>query len=248
VIGKFYSEAVPVKHGATHITITMIPLIDQLIRSKRKTIAIIVQRDGKVLVRAPLKAPEALIRQFVESKSGWISEKKAQAAKHAPLAARKFAAGEKFPYLGQEYPLSVMAGTGAALRFEQGFLLTKTALPKAQLLLEKWYKTAARRVLTERVIHYAQKFGLKYEKIRLSSARTRWGSCSSRGTLSFTWRLVMAPLEVVDYVVIHELAHLRVKNHSPVFWAEVAKMLPDFKRPRAWLKKNGRSLTLDGES
>ena len=225
----------------------MIPHIDKLIRSKRKTIAIIVQRDGKVLVRAPLKAPESLIRQFVESKSGWIVKKKAQAAHHALPLARQFTAGEKFLYLGQEYPLSVVAGAGAALRFEQGFILTPKALPNAQPLLEKWYKTAARKLFIERVKFYAQKFGLKYERIRLSAARTRWGSCSSRGTLSFTWRLVMAPLEVVDYVVIHELAHLRVKNHSTVFWAEVAKMLPDFKHPRAWLKKNGQFLTLDGD-
>jgi hypothetical protein len=161
--------------------------------------------------------------------------------------ARQFTAGEKFLYLGQEYPLSVVAGPKAALKFEAGFFLTQKAQPEAPLFFEKWYKTAARKLLSERVKYYAQKFGLKYEKIRLSSARTRWGSCSSKATLSFTWRLVMAPLEVLDYVVVHELAHLLVKNHSAVFWAEVARMMPDFKRQRAWLKKNGRFLTLDGD-
>lgn len=225
-----------------------IPHIDQLIRSKRKTIAIIVQRDGTVLVRAPLKTPEALIRQFVESKQGWIAEKKAQAQaqEQPPQMARQFSAGERFPYLGQEYALSVESGARAGLRFEGGFFLNQNSYVEAPLLFEKWYKAAARKVLTERVRLYAHKFGLKYAKIRISSARTRWGSCSSRGTLSFTWRLVMAPLEVVDYVVIHELAHLRVKNHSAAFWAEVGKMMPDFKRHRDWLKKNGRFLTLDG--
>lgn len=220
--------------------------IDQLIRSKRKTIAIIVQRDGTVLVRAPLKAPDALIRQFVESKQGWIAEKKAQAQEQPAQRARQFTAGERFLYLGQEYALSVESGARAGLRFEQGFSLNQNSQAEAPLLFEKWYRATARKVLTERVRLYAQKFGLKYTKIRISSARTRWGSCSSRGTLSFTWRLVMAPLEVVDYVVIHELAHLRVKNHSAVFWAEVGRMMPDFKRQRDWLKKNGRFLTLDG--
>ncbi len=203
----------------------MIPHIDQLIRSKRKTVAIIVQRDGKVIVRAPLKASERQIRQFVESKIGWISEKKIQMQDQAPALQRKFTAGERFPYLGQDYALSLVSGPRAGLRFEGGFSLNQNSQAEAALLFEKWYKAAARKVLTERVRFYAQKFGLKYQKIRISSARTRWGSCSSRGTLSFTWRLVMAPLEVVDYVVVHELAHLRVQNHSAAFWAEVAQMI-----------------------
>lgn len=226
----------------------MIPHIDQLIRSKRKTIAILVQRDGKVIVRAPLKASERQIRQFVESKQGWIAEKKAQAQEQAPAlhTARQFTAGDRFLYLGQEYALSVAPGARAGLRFEQGFSLNQKSQAEAPLLFEKWYRATARRVLTERVQFYAQKFGLKYQKLRISSARTRWGSCSSRGTLSFTWRLVMAPLEVVDYVVVHELAHLRVQNHSAAFWAEVEKMMPDYQPRRDWLKKNGRFLTLNG--
>ncbi len=223
----------------------MLPHIDQLIRSKRKTIAIIVQRDGKVIVRAPLKASERQIRQFVGSKSGWIGKKRIQMQEQAPALQKKFTAGERFPYLGQEYALSVVSGPRAGLRFEGGFSLNQNSQAEAALLFEKWYKAAARQVLNERTRFYAQKFGLEYKKIRISSARTRWGSCSSRGTLSFTWRLVMAPLEVVDYVVVHELAHLRMQNHSAAFWAEVAKMLPDFKRHRDWLKKNGRLLTLE---
>jgi predicted metal-dependent hydrolase len=221
--------------------------VDQIIRSKRRTIAIIVHRDGRVVVRAPLKTPEALIRAFIESKSGWIEEKKALAAKHVALPVKKYTGGEKFLLLGREIPLRVVDKQKTALKFQDEFFLSKTAFPKAQALFTKWYQARAREILTERVELYARQFGLKYEKIRISSARTRWGSCSSRGTLSFTWRLVMAPLDVVDYVVIHELAHLKVKDHSPKFWAEVERMQPDFKRRRAWLKKNGRFLTLDGE-
>lgn len=221
--------------------------VDQIIRSKRRTIAIIVHRDGKVVVRAPLKAPERLIRAFIESKSGWIDEKKAQAAQHVALPVKKFTGGEKFLLLGREVPLRVVENQKMALTFGDEFSLSNKALPGAQAVFAKWYQAKAREILTERVTFYAEMFGLRYEKIRISSARTRWGSCSSRGTLSFTWRLVMAPLEVIDYVVLHELAHLKVKDHSPKFWAEVARMQPDFKRRRAWLKKNGRFLSLDGE-
>jgi len=221
--------------------------VDQIIRSRRRTIAIIVHRNGKVIVRAPLKTPEKLIHTFIESKSGWIIEKKAEAAQRTALPVKKFTGGETFLLLGREIPLRLVNTQKTALIFRDEFSLSQAALSKALEVFEKWYQAKAREVLTERVVLYARQFGLKYAKIRISSARTRWGSCSSRGTLSFTWRLVMAPLEVIDYVVIHELAHLKIKNHSPLFWAEVAQMQPDYKRRLAWLKKNGRLLTLDGE-
>lgn len=109
---------------------------------------------------------------------------------------------------------------------------------------QKSRDAAARELLSQRVCSFARAFGLTYRKIRISSARTRWGACSTSGTLSFNWRLVMAPPQVVDYVVVHELAHLRQPNHSPAFWDEVAKMMPDYAHHRAWLKKNGSRLHL----
>jgi hypothetical protein len=226
----------------------MLANVDQLIRSKRKTIAILIQLDGKVIVRAPLRAPERLIRTFVESKSAWINEKKALALKQVASPVRQFKDGEKFWLLGEQIPLRVVEGQRAALNLQDEFLLSKKAQPQALKVFEEWYKARALRVLSERANLLAARHGFHFEKIRISSARTRWGSCSSRGTLSFTWRLVMAPLEVVDYVVIHELAHLKIKNHSAQFWGEVARLMPGFKTSRDWLKKNGRLLTLAGES
>jgi predicted metal-dependent hydrolase len=223
--------------------------VDQVIRTKRKTIAILIQRDGKVIVRAPLRTPERLITAFVESKSGWINEKKALVQKQVAVPTRQFANGEKFLLLGEEIQLRfVQAETQrGALILQDEFTLSTKAAPQAREIFEKWYKARALMVLTERVDHFAKKHGFHYEKLRITSARTRWGSCSSKGTLSFTWRLIMAPLAVVDYVVIHELAHLKIKNHSSVFWAEVARLMPTYKSHRDWLKKNGRFLTLDGE-
>jgi len=224
-------------------------LVDQIIRSKRKTIAIIVHQDGKVIVRAPLRAPERMIHAFIESKSAWINEKKLQSAQRATPAPRKFAENEKFLLLGREIPLRLAQSQRAALSLdESGFCLAAKAQTRAKVVFEQWYKARAAQVLAERVNLFAKQHGFQYQKIHISSARTRWGSCSSRGTLSFTWRLVMAPLEVVDYVVIHELAHLKIKNHSPVFWAEVARLMPDYKRQRDWLKKNGQRLTLEVEA
>ncbi len=221
--------------------------IDQFIRSRRRTIAIQIRSNGQLIVRAPLRAPEKLVREFVESKAGWIQRKKAEALKHVVVKQKHFQVGERFLFLGQEHALDVVEKQRAALTFENQFILSKTALPKAAKAFEKWYKAQALKVLSERVKIYAARHGFRPGRIRITSAHTRWGSCSSKGTLSFTWRLVMAPLEVIDYVVVHELVHLKIKNHSKTFWAGVAALMPDYKRHVEWLKKNGRFLTLAGE-
>jgi predicted metal-dependent hydrolase len=218
--------------------------IDQLIRSRRRSIAIQIRPNGQVIVRAPLRAAEKLIRQFVESKAGWVQKKQAEVLKRAPITKKQFQSGECFLYLGQEIPLRVVEKQRAALTLEDQFILSKTAAPKAAQAFEKWYKARALTVLSERVALYAARHAFQPERVRITSAQTRWGSCSSKGTLSFTWRLVMAPLEVIDYVVIHELVHLKVKNHSKTFWDAVAALMPDYKRHVAWLKTNGRALTL----
>ena len=150
--------------------------------------------------------------------------------------------------MGAQIPLRVVEKQRAALILKDEFLLANQARDRAPEIFEAWYKAHALKVIGERVQLLAANHGFKFEKLRITSARTRWGSCSSRGTLSFTWRLVMAPLEAVDYVVIHELTHLKIKNHSPVFWAEVARLMPTYKLGHEWLKKNGHLLTLSGEA
>ncbi len=221
--------------------------IDEFIRARRRTISIQVKPDGQVVVRAPLRVAEKVIRAFVESKAGWIARKKAEAAQHAPAPAKQFRDGERFLLLGREIPLRVASSQRAALSLADEFILSQKALPNAAAVFEKWYKAYALDVLDERVKLYAARHGFAPGRVRITSARTRWGSCSSTGTLSFTWRLVMAPLEVVDYVVIHELVHLKVKNHSKTFWDAVAVLMPDYKRRMAWLKSNRHLMTLAGE-
>lgn len=217
--------------------------IDNLVRTRRRTIALIVQRDGSLTVRAPLRMAEEDIRRFVESHSGWIARNQARARAAAPPPARQYADGETFLYLGQLYPLSIVARQRPALAFDgRAFRLAESAIPGAKAAFVRWYKARALEVLSERVQARAVQHGFTYQKIRISSARTRWGSCSSSGTLSFTFRLVMAPLEVVDYVVVHELVHTQVKNHSKTFWRQVEEIMPDYKTRRDWLKKNGRLL------
>lgn len=111
-------------------------------------------------------------------------------------------------------------------------------LPKLESAEEKKMRKLALDAFIERSCYYGEKMGVRFKKIRLSSAKTRWGSCSLRGNLSFNWKLIQAPVEILNYVVVHELAHLVEHNHSPRFWAKVAEFHPDFKTAKQWLKKH----------
>jgi predicted metal-dependent hydrolase len=130
------------------------------------------------------------------------------------------------------------------LRFTEGFYLSRSAQARAEPVFIRWYKARALEFISERAALHAARFGLVHQGIRITSARTRWGSCSPEGRLNFTWRLILAPPEVVDYVVLHELAHLKVKNHSKRFWNKLQSMMPDYKSHVAWLRQNGHGLSL----
>jgi predicted metal-dependent hydrolase len=212
--------------------------IDQLIRSRRKTIALIVTREGKLVVRAPLRTPRAQIEAAVAEKSAWILAHQQKMQSRPRLEARKFSDGESFLYLGGSYPLKILPTVRGLVFQKNQFCLSPAAQPRAAELFEAWYKSQARIVLAERIAFHAARLGFQPGQLRIGSARTRWGSCSSLGTLSFTWRLVLAPLEVIDYVVVHELVHLAVKNHSRAFWQRVAQAYPTYQAARAWLKEH----------
>ncbi|NPV55044.1 MAG: M48 family metallopeptidase [Anaerolineae bacterium] len=220
---------------------------NQIIRTRRKSIAIIIEPGGRVVVRAPLYATDHQIAQFLALKADWVQAAVDKMRRLPPRQPKKrYRAGEEFLLLGETLRLKIVEGGRSAVTRQGGYLcLRRDFQPRAKAALTAWYRQQARRVLTERVEHFARRHGFTYSKVRISSARTRWGSCSTLGTLSFTWRLVMAPLEVIDYVVVHELVHTRVRNHSKGFWAAVAVLMPDYKARRAWLKQHGAALTVE---
>jgi predicted metal-dependent hydrolase len=219
--------------------------IDNLIQSRRKTISLIIQRDGSLMVRAPLRMSAGHIQEFVQDHEYWIRKKQAQAKASPPPPKKEFKGEENFLLLGIEFPLSIVMHQRSPLTFNgTRFLLSNSKLANARQVFINWYKAKALAQISERAVFHAKRNHLEYGKIRITSARTRWGSCSSTGTLSFTWRLVMAPMEVIDYVIVHELAHTQIKNHSRKFWQRVAEIMPGYKQHVAWLKINGRSLTL----
>ena len=216
--------------------------VNRIIHSKRRTIALIVERDGSVTVRAPMRVPEKAIREFVERHAKWIEKKRAEMKSLVPESPRRYQPGESFLYLGQAYLLEIVRDAKKTLTLENSFKLAESARENAEVLFRNWYRKQARRIIEERVTFHAEKNQLQYGKIRITSARTRWGSCSSKGTLSFSWRLVMTPLEVIDYVVIHELAHTVHHNHSKRFWNLVEKLLPDYKERRKRLRQYGQEI------
>lgn len=214
----------------------------QLIRSKRKTLALIVKPDGSVLLRAPMRTSQVVIEEFVRKNMRWIEKQQAKALAVHPSSPRQYTSGETFLFLGGKYPLEIVEGERQALRLNGTFKLAASRQGEAESDFARWYREQARQVITERAEFFAQKHGFRYKGIRITSARTRWGSCSTVGALSFSWRLIQAPLVVVDYVVIHELVHTVIHNHSKRFWQKVETILPEYQEHRRWLREHGRSL------
>lgn len=197
--------------------------------------------DATLTVRAPYRTPLAEIEQLVREKSRWIAKKFGEALNQPRLEPKKFVEGEEFTYLGKAYPLKFVDFGPISLENELSF--PKTLLPHARRRLEDWYQEKAAEVIKDRSAYFARLMGVGFSRIRIKRARSRWGSCGFRGTLNFNWRLVMAPQDVIDYVVVHELAHLIVRNHSRRFWAKVERHLPDHKNKRRWLKDNAGLLS-----
>jgi predicted metal-dependent hydrolase len=216
--------------------------INQIIRSKRKTLTLVVKPDGSLLVRAPWRASEKSIGEFIAKNMPWITKKKAEALDAFHPQPPRYIPGEMFMYLGAAYPLEIVSEQEKSLLFDGKFKLAGPAQSHAMLAFKRWYREQARQILTERVSFYARQYGFQYKKIGITSARTRWGSCSADGSLNFSWRLILAPVDAVDYVVVHELVHTIFHNHSKRFWNRVQELMPDYKEHRNWLRKIGPRL------
>lgn len=220
--------------------------IEKIIRSKRrKTIALQITDDATLVIRAPLNVSEQTIKNVVAKHMEWVKKKRNDVLLRDPKFVRKeFVNGEEFLYLGKYYKLTVVENQNEALLFDNGFFLSKVYLPIAREVFINWYKQRAYEKISERVEWYARKRGFEYNKINVTNAQRRWASCSWRGNLNFSWRLIMAPLQVIDYVVVHELVHLEEKNHTKSFWNKVKMLMPNCEKHKEWLNKNGYLLRI----
>lgn len=220
--------------------------IDKIIRSKRRTLSLEITADSKLYVRAPLKTPGWVIEKAVEEKSGWIARKQNEARlrreKYPPKTCDE---GESFVYLGKEYTLCFNNNAKKAEICGKCLVVPQKRREDIQRVITDWYINQAKLVLTKRAEYYSAKTGLKFSSLKITGALTRWGSCSRGAGLCFTWRLVMAPVEMIDYVVVHELCHIIHPNHSKAFWQSVENILPDYILRRDWFKQNASLMRKD---
>jgi hypothetical protein len=217
----------------------------KLLRSRRRTLGLEVTRDGCLVVRAPrlLGTPE--VEHFIVSKQNWIDRHVAAAlARRHSHPAKRFIDNEEFLYLGRAYKLTLVDESATPLVFEEGFLLLRPFRSCGRPVFSAWYKERAVEFLGARAKALAGQMAVTFGRMRLTDGSRRWGSCTAANDLRFNWRLIMAPQDVIDYVVIHELMHIRHKNHSPAFWLAVAEYCPQYSCHRAWLRSNGHRLTI----
>jgi predicted metal-dependent hydrolase len=216
-----------------------------LIRSRRRTVAIYI-RKGSVEVHAPLKMPESDIDKFVASKEQWITKYLAQSQVNAEQReAFRVNYGDTLTLRGAEYPLTVKSGTRAGFDGERFYLPPGLAPERIKAVVVQIYRRLARLFIAERVARYAELMGVSPSAVKISGAKTRWGSCSTKKSLNFSWRLVLAEDAVIDYVVVHELAHITEMNHSARFWEIIARVLPDYRERRKRLEELQRRLNTE---
>ena len=222
-------------------------IIDYQIKySKRKTLNISVERDRSIIVRAPDFLSAERIEAIVQSKKQWIKEKLNHSQKY-PLESenKEFVSGETLMYLGRNYELLVVDDDVNGIQFDQKFIIGKNNQAKANELFKEWYLAQALKKLEPLAIKYAKNLGVKYNAFKTSEMKYRWGSCTPANNIIFNWRIIKAPMYVLEYLVAHELVHLMEGNHTPRFWNILSIQVPNYERAKTWLKKNGHMLEVD---
>jgi len=213
-------------------------LIYKVVYSKRKSLTISVERDRSIVVKAPEGTAPEKIHQIVESRKLWLYEKTHHAQKYSPLPhppGKELVTGESLPYLGRHYRIELVAGQGG-IRFEQKFLVPQ-ALTDKSAAFRNWFVSRAEEKILPRV--------RIYKEAKIGDGKYRWGSCTPNDNVIFNWRLIKAPMFVIDYIVVHELAHLIESNHTPRFWNIVNAQAPTMEKAKAWLQAHGALLEQD---
>ncbi|MCL2345826.1 MAG: M48 family metallopeptidase [Desulfobulbus sp.] len=209
----------------------------RLRRSRRRTIGLTIDQRG-LSVGAPLRARRDDIETLIRRHGQWVLDKLAAWRERPAPPPLTVSDGSLLPVLGQTVTIAVAPSNRACWQWQENRLrLSPSPTTDARALLEKALRDQARATFAERLAHYAQILDVAIPPLRLSSARTRWGSCSARGGIALNWRLICLPLPLVDYVVCHELAHLKEMNHGPRFWSLVEQLCPDWRTRRRELRR-----------
>lgn len=218
-------------------------------RKRRKTISLQISDKSELVIAAPYFTPIGEINRFVQEKQNWI-HKTIQKHKEEAIRnkAKKYTTGEMFYYLGELFPLETFfeknERKGLVFWGNRFYLNTADAAEKGISYFALWYKKKAEKHFRQRVDFFSYEFNLKAKSVKVTSANKRWGSCSADNNLSFSFRLIMAPPAIIDYVIVHELMHIKEKNHSAAFWKLIEVVMPEYKIHRRWLKDNNHKFIL----
>ena len=217
----------------------------------RQTTDIVIERNGLIAVRPPLRMTPEQVDATVFSKRMWIYRNLADWRDlNATRVIREWVNGEAFPYLGRNYRLLLVGKQDESLKLKEGrFRLLRSVVATggkeaAQQAFETFYKEKGQGRLEQRVAYFASKVGVSPGKVQVKEIGYRWASCLKNGDLHFHWKCLMAPVTVIDYIVVHELCHLHHRDHSSAFWNEVDKVLPDYRDRKEWLRQRGAELDL----
>lgn len=222
-----------------------------LIRSARKTADIVIERSGDVIVRAPEGVDDERVRAIVADRALWVHRSLAEwedlnaSRRHRPLVQ-----GQGFAYLGRSYRLMFVDSADVPLRLKNGHWELSEAFvdsegeAAARKAFRDFYTAKGAKIFTERVRQFAPLVGVQPGEVAVKELGYHWASCGAGGALNFHWKTLMAPQTVIDYIVVHELCHLRHRDHSDAFWNEVDKLLPRYRERKEWLRVNGAGLDL----
>lgn len=226
--------------------------------TRRRTLVISVDECGQVSVYAPMRMKDEIINNFLREKSEWVIKKSGEARNRRKVVEHKqFENGHQFYFLGKKHELTVVEtsqkrpeitfdGSKWTVTISDKSLKTDRQ-SKIKKILIKWYRQQAEEILGSRLFHYSRIMGVEPLKIAIRQQKRIWGNCDFRTkTIHLNWQIIFAPIAVIDYVIVHELCHLWVPNHSRKFWEKVAKFLPDYKRYQLWLKQHQHEMILSG--
>lgn len=234
-----------------------------LYKQKRKTITLCVNEDGSVQVKAPNRVSQREIKEIVAKRGEWILQKQEQMRQLAQTFP-KFQGknGEQISYLGRYLTVRLVARERTIDVFTEEFLnhngINKKVWHVGDVLyvstvsgftqdvvrglVEQWYRNEGKKYFVSKIAYFEKLIGVRSNRLFVKDQKSRWGSCSSKGNINLNWRLLFAPERIIEYVIVHELCHLKQMNHSASFWHEVEKILPDYRERRQWLKEHSREL------
>lgn len=226
------------------------PFQVEVIRTERKKSASIQLQGDLVKVSVPMTLSDRRIRDLVIKRTSWIKSKLQEQSNRPISAPREYISGETVTYLGKNYRLKVLKGQQPSVKLKRGYVevtLSNTDVdPKTTVhsLLQDWYRSHAQKRLEEKTLRLAKIIGVNPSSVTVKNYKSRWGSCSPEGDISYNWRIILAPQSIVDYVIVHELCHILEHNHSSSYWKHVERHVPNWREQKEWLKHNELAIDL----